>query len=239
MGTNPNRCSTFRFKQFEIVNSSSAMKVGTDGVLLGAWADTENPLRILDIGSGSGLITLMLAQRFPDARITGIEIDADAAGEAQMNAEKTPWHDRVDFICHDFCEWTCPEKFDLIVSNPPFFTNGLKSPDESRAVARHAASLSPSAILSHGSRMLAPDGTIAMIVPAESVDNLIFEAAMHRLNPVNVTSVTTRVGKPPRRALISFSTISGPVAHSILTISDNGTFTPEYRNLTRNFYLEF
>ena len=239
MGTNPNRCSTFRFKQFEIANSSSAMKVGTDGVLLGAWAYGENPQRILDIGSGSGVISLMLAQRFPEARITGIEIDNNATDEARMNASKTPWSTRVEFVCHDFCDWSSDEKFDLIVSNPPFFTNGLKSPDKSRATARHADILSPSAVLSRGADMLTPDGIIAMIVPADMVDNLIFEAAMHRLNAVNITSVTTRTGKPARRALISFSNLARPTVKTILTISDNAGFTPEYRHLTRDFYLEF
>lgn len=239
MGTNPNRCSTFRFKQFEIVNSLSAMKVGTDGVLLGAWADNDKTDRILDIGSGSGLISLMLAQRFPDARITGIEIDPQATAEARLNASNTAWQDRITFICNDFCEWSTDEKFDMIVSNPPFFTNGLKSPDSSRATARHAAGLSPASILDRASKMLDPDGVIAMIVPADMVDNLIFEATMHRLNPLKITNVTTRAGKPPRRALISFTPKACAVASSIFTISGADGFTPEYRDLTHEFYLEF
>lgn len=239
MGTNPNRSSTFRFKQFEIVNSLSAMKVGTDGVLLGAWADNDKTDRILDIGSGSGLISLMLAQRFPDARITGIEIDPQATAEARLNASNTAWQDRITFICNDFCEWSTDEKFDMIVSNPPFFTNGLKSPDSSRATARHAAGLSPASILDRASKMLDPDGVIAMIVPADMVDNLIFEAAMHRLNPLKITNVTTRAGKPPRRTLISFTPKSCAVVSSIFTISGADGFTPEYRDLTHEFYLEF
>lgn len=215
------------------------MKVGTDGVLLGAWANSVNPHKILDIGSGSGLIALMLAQRFPEAHITGIEIDPSATEEARMNAAKTPWSDRADFICHDFEDWITDEKFDLIVSNPPFFTNGLKSPDDSRATARHADTLSPSTILRRGAAMLNPDGVLAMIVPADSIGELTFNAILHRLNPQNITSVTTRTGKSPRRALVSFSLKALPPVTSVLTISDSNGFTPEYRNLTHDFYLEF
>lgn len=239
MGTNPNRCSTFRFKQFEIENSVSAMKVGTDGVLLGAWATADNPLSILDIGAGTGLISIMLAQRFGNAMITGIEIDSQAADEARENVLKSPWSDRITIGCCDFCRWDTNTKFDLIVSNPPFFTNGIKSPDISRASARHAAQLSPQSIVERGASLLTDNGILAMIIPIEIIEDLIFSATLNHLNPREITTVTTRVGKSPKRALISFICHPSQVQKNELIISDQNGFTSQYRNLTQDFYLQF
>ena len=239
MGTNPNRNSTFRFKQFEIDNSVSAMKVGTDGVLLGAWATADNPLSILDIGAGTGLISIMLAQRFTNATITGIEIDSAATQEAQKNVKASHWSDRITVECCDFCQWETSAKFDLIVSNPPFFTNGIKSPDSSRASARHAAQLSPKSIIEKGSSLLTDDGVLAMIIPTEMIDNLIFSATLNHLNTHEIMTVTTRIGKPAKRALISFSRQPSLLAKTELVISDQNGYTTQYRNLTKDFYLQF
>ncbi len=215
------------------------MKVGTDGVLLGAWVTADNPQSILDIGAGSGLISIMLAQRFDTSLITGIEIDHAAAEEAQSNVSASPWSDRITIECCDFCNWKSDAKFDLIVSNPPFFTNGIKSPDDSRASARHATLLSPQSIIEHSVRLLTDNGVLAMIVPAEIVDQLIFSATLHHLNPRKITTVTTRIGKPAKRALISFTCHTSQLQRSELFISDQSGFTPQYRNLTKDFYLQF
>lgn len=133
--------SSFKFKQFTIFHDKCAMKVGTDGVLLGAWAPADKAKRILDVGTGTGLIALQLAQRNPHARITAIEIDAAAAGQATENVSHSPWADRVEVICHDFRDYQPENRFDLIVSNPPYFIDALKCPDEQRCTARHAGNL--------------------------------------------------------------------------------------------------
>ena len=137
------REKVFRFKQFGVRHEKSAMKVGTDGVLLGAWTNAENAKKVLDIGTGTGLIALMIAQR-SKALITGIEIDEDAAEEAYENFVSSPWGDRLRVENSDFAVFSniCNEKYDVIVSNPPYFVDSLECPDEKRGKARHTSSLS-------------------------------------------------------------------------------------------------
>jgi tRNA1Val (adenine37-N6)-methyltransferase len=129
----------FKFKQFEIHQDRCAMKVGTDGVLLGAWAPGGK--RILDVGSGTGLISLMMAQRFPEAQVRGIDMDGEACEEAAENVAASPFADRVEIECCRLQDYHSEESFDAIVSNPPFFLNSLKNPDSKRTMARHTDSL--------------------------------------------------------------------------------------------------
>ena len=129
--------SYFRFKQFTIHQEKCAMKVGTDGCLLGAWVDLSQSQRILDVGCGSGLIAIMTAQRCTNVTITGIEIDNEAASQATENAESSPWAERIEIICEDFLKFTPEQQFDTIVSNPPYFSNSLKCPNDKRNKARH------------------------------------------------------------------------------------------------------
>ena len=124
--------SSFKFKQFTIFHDKCAMKVGTDGVLLGAWAPADKAKRILDVGTGTGLIALQLAQRNPHARITAIEIDALQPDKPQKMISHSPWADRVEIICHDFRDYQPENRFDLIVSNPPYFIDALKCPDRTK-----------------------------------------------------------------------------------------------------------
>ena len=147
----------FKFKHFEIHQDRCAMKVGTDGVLLGAWA--LGGKRILDIGSGTGLISLMMAQRYPEAQVVGIDLDAEACAEARENVAASPFADRVNIVDCRLQDYESLEKFDAIVSNPPFFLNSLKNPDSKRSMARHADSL-PFRELFRGVKLLLSDDEI-------------------------------------------------------------------------------
>lgn len=235
---NADRETVFRFKQFDVVNRQSAMKVGTDGVLLGAWAASAGN-SILDVGAGTGLIALMMAQRFPDAEVTAVEIDPVAVQEAAANFSASPWNQRLTAICADFTSWISPDrKFDAIVSNPPFFTAGLRALDSSRAAARHCDTLPLPVMFSQSYSMLAPEGVLSLILPQELDSEIEFMAVTAGLYPSRRCHVTTTPRKPAKRTLWEFSMADGPCRHSELSITDgNGAFTPEYISLTRDFYL--
>ena len=154
----------FRFKQFEILQDRCAMKVGTDGVLLGAWA--SGGTRILDIGCGTGLIALMMAQRFPAAQVVGIDIDEEACGQARENVTASPFGDRID-VAHCRLQDYSGEEFDAIVSNPPFFLNSLKNPDSKRAMARHADTLPFRDLWQGVKRLLSENGIFSVVLPSD------------------------------------------------------------------------
>lgn len=157
----------FQFKQFTVRHDKCAMKVGTDGVLLGAWAPVQNAKYILDVGAGSGLISLQLAQRNPWASITSIEIDPAAAAQAKENIQSSPWSDRMEVICSDFRDYHAENKFDLIVSNPPYFVDALKCPDNQRCMARHTSELNYELLFGHSTHLLSEQGIISVIIPSE------------------------------------------------------------------------
>ena len=153
----------FDFKQFSICQDQCAMKVGTDGVLLGAWADGGR--RILDIGTGTGIIALMMAQRFPDAAIDAIEIDHDACRQAAGNIAATPFADRIRIHECPIQHFQPTMRYDVIVSNPPYFINSMKNPDKKRATARHTDTLSPRDLFMAAEKMLDENGIFSIIIP--------------------------------------------------------------------------
>ena len=183
----------FRFKQFTVFQSECAMKVGTDGVLLGAWADTHNATRILDIGTGTGLLALMLAQRAPHAEITAIEIDPAAVEQAAANAQNSPWGNRIRIIGGDFGKHIFKEKFDLIVSNPPYFCNSLKNPDEKRKTARHDDTLTQETLAKGIAEIIAKNGTACVIYPTAEGESFIRTASSFALHQENRHPSATRV----------------------------------------------
>ena len=263
----------FTFKQFEIQQDRCAMKVGTDGVLLGAWA--EGGQRILDIGSGTGLISLMMAQRFPEAQVWGIDIDPDACMQARENVAASPFADRVGIACcalQDLSEEhllrgqeermemgngkvmkedeKMMEKseaakadgmlFDAIVSNPPFFVNGLKNPDSKRALARHSDSLPFSVLMRGVKRWLSDEGVFSAIVPAEVLDVFVSEAYCSGLSLISQCGVKTVERKQPKRYLLAFSKHRAGMVDKrteIMTDSD-GNRSEWYAKITEEFYLE-
>ncbi len=254
---NPDREKVFRFKRFEVKNHLSAMKVGTDGVLLGAWALSgktaspgsslpEEPHTILDVGCGTGLIALMMAQRFPAASISAVEIDRDAAAEATDNFRNSQWSERLSLTIGDFSTEFPPEynrRFDLIVSNPPFFTNGEISPEQSRLMARHEKSLTLETLIATSRRLLSPQGALCLILPADREDDLKFQAVSARMAITSLTRVTTVPSKPPRRILAELRDISAcdftSQAQHLSIHDGKGGFTVEYSRLVTDFYLHF
>ena len=208
-------------------------------MLLGAWVSIEGARRILDVGTGTGLIALQLAQRCPEARITAIEIDREAALQAKENVLRSPWPDRVAVECCDFTDFTSTKKFDLIVSNPPYFVDALRCPDAQRNLARHSDGLNYEVLFGHSAPLLNKDGQISVIIPYEA-EKLVADAAWKNgFSPIRHTDVYTKPGKPCRRQLLSFAMGTPKFGRDSLYIEDeNGHYTPEYVALTKEFYIK-
>ena len=231
----------FRFKQFAVSQSRAAMKVGTDGVLLGAWTRVgESDRRILDIGTGTGVIALMMAQRSVNARITAVEIDPPSADDARDNAAASPWGDRVEVVVCDIADYNPVERYDLILTNPPYFSESLLPPDRSRAAARHTDSLSFGTLADSAHRLLGDDGRLALILPTEGALRFRAEAVERGLYPQRMTEVwsTPRSGAIRLLAEYGRQPLPSPPVPDRIVIDDGG-FTAEYRALTKDFYLKF
>ena len=292
----------FRFKQFEVWHDKCAMKVGTDGVLLGAWcpigefrslgvrrvqefrgsgvqefrstseqaqsaSEPLPPIKVLDIGTGSGLIALMLAQRLSSLytlhpmpyTIHAIDIDAGAVEQSLFNFAQSPWAEHLQIFSSSLQSWYFPiadnptdsvAYYDLIVSNPPYFQASLKNPDQARATARHTDSLSYSELIQHAARLLAAHGTLALILPAEAEPEIIALAKEQELYPTHLTYVHSKPGKEAKRILIAFSHCGSPEnTRGILGYSDrlapshlyiesvSSPRSEEYQEMTKEFYL--
>lgn len=229
----------FTFRQFIVRDERCGMKVGTDGTLLGAWASHPSPSEVLDIGTGSGLVALMLAQRYPEAHIMAIDIDADAAEQAAENFQASPWGERLTSQTVSLQNYVPNHLFQLIVSNPPFFVDSLKNPDENRRLARHTDTLSFDALMERAAEMLTEDGVLAMVLPAEVEKKVLEIATRLDLFLLRVTRVCTKEGKPCKRILISFSRQENvAVADTLCLMGTDGAPRSEaYQQLTNEFYL--
>jgi tRNA1Val (adenine37-N6)-methyltransferase len=233
--------SGFRFKQFSVDHDRCAMKVGTDGVLLGAWADSGVQGPALDVGSGSGLIALMLAQR-GFSPVHAVETDADAYVQCAENFSRSNWAGSLSAFNIDYREFIPPDDitYRLIASNPPFFNNALRSPSPTRNSARHTDSLSWNDLAAKSADILAGDGTFCVIIPYDGAETFERTASMHGLHLSHRTIVIPREGKSPERALLRFSKSDAePLTDTLTILSQDGTYTPEYRKLTAEFYLKF
>ena len=229
----------FAFKQFIVRHDRCAMKVGTDGVLLGAWTDLSHSRRILDIGTGTGLIALMLAQRCMDARITAIDLDSAAVEQAQENIQASPWKDRIEALQQDICTYHPNGTFDTIVSNPPYFIDSLKCPDGQRNTARHTDTLDADRLIGKVSELLTSDGRFSIILPAEQTEDLIRVAGEKGLHPSRQTWVITRPGLSPKRILMEFRKIPVTLQPDELVIElERHVYSEEYIALTKEFYLK-
>lgn len=214
------------------------MKVGTDGTLLGAWASVSNrekPLLILDVGTGTGLIALMMAQRFPEARVVGIDIDADAVLQAQENVATSPFADRVDILHQDFADTVrnSDKPWQAIVCNPPFFTQSLPCPDDKRTMARHDETLSYRTLATNAWQLLSDDGELSVIVPADQQSRMDAEASLAGFFKSRVCMVKTSSAKPPKRVLLAYKKHPAMLQRQELTIGST-----EYHELTKDFYHE-
>jgi len=192
----------FAFKRFTVRQERCAMKVGTDGCLLGAWA--HGGQRILDVGTGTGVISLMMAQRFPQAVVTALDIDADAVSQARQNVVDSSFNCQITLHETDYLSFSGDAPYDAIVSNPPFFVQSLPSPDEQRTLARHTTSLTYEALMQQSFRLLADDGELSVIVPFDCRSRMESAAALAGFQLSRVCAVRTTPIKPPRRFLLAF-----------------------------------
>lgn len=232
----------FTFKQFVIRQDQTAMKAGTDGVLLGAWCDINGACNILDIGTGTGLIALMCAQRSLDAIVDAIEIDPDASCQARQNIMDSKFRDRISVVNTDFRNYyaNSNQKFSHIVSNPPFFTETLGCRDQKRQLARHTLSLPFVELVRGVASMLDKGGKFSVIIPWSEKLDFVRLCALNGLHLYRKTAVVSRDGNDPIRAMLSFSNVLLPLTQNQLIIRDaNGNYTTCYKQLTSEFYLKF
>ena len=236
----------FQFKQFTIWHDRCAMKVGTDGVLAGALAPIIGVQRILDVGTGSGLIALMLAQRCPEAQIIAIEIDDDAATQAADNFSNSNWSERIHLVHGDFNDYASETKFDLIMSNPPYFTDALRNPDLQRSVARHNETLNYHQLFHHARQLLNIGGDCCLIIPAEAESYVNENAYQNHFFPKKVIRIYTKIGKPCRRIFVTYwmgneYDLSYPYhceEQSLCLMNADGSYSDEYKQLTDEFYIK-
>lgn len=233
----------FRFKQFEIQQDQCAMKVGTDGVILGAWADVSKSCRALDVGTGTGLLALMLAQRNPGLQIDAIEIERNSAQQAASNCRRSKFADRITVYNTSFSEF-CKDQpgntYDLIICNPPFFSDSYRASGEARSLARHDDTLTITEILEGSGKLLKETGVISLILPAETAEAAITHATEFGLYPGRELQVKPTLLKDVKRTCIEFGYCISARASEMLVIEEAGRhrYSEAYRSLTKEFYLE-
>lgn len=229
----------FRFKQFSLQQDRCALKVGTDAVVLGAWADVDGA-RILDIGTGSGVLALMAAQRNPVARIDGVEIDEPSAGQAAENAAASPWAARVRMHRMDVRRMRSSEPYDRILCNPPFYAGEMGSADVRTGLAKHDGGLTFTELLEVTARLLAPTGRSACIIPLNREADLCTIAAGHGLFPARRCVLHYLEGRPPKRVLLELVHGPSPLRTEELLVEHRpGRFSDAYRALLAPFLLRF
>lgn len=233
----------FHFKHFAVRHELSAMKVGVDAVLLGAWVNINGCQKVLDVGTGCGVIALSVAQRCAEAEIIAIDVHNPSVIEASANFEASAWSSRLHAIDADFSKWIIDAiDFDLIVSNPPFFDSGVNADKNDRLKARHISELSPSSLLISGSKHLTKNGRIALICPAWDCDVLLNAADIAGLHLQRSMLVHSRQGAAPKRILAEFGIQKpqmGPKQSNITIEISPNEYTTEYKELTHDFYLRF
>jgi tRNA1Val (adenine37-N6)-methyltransferase len=235
--------SKFQFKQFSVQQDRCAMKIGTDGVLLGTWAPIEqNPFSVLDIGTGTGIIALMLAQRSAAQQIDALEIDENAYEQATANFENSPWNDRL-FCFHagldEFMEEP-EDEYDLIVSNPPFYAEDYKTNNEQRDLARFQDALPFEDLIEAADLLLSENGILAVIIPFKEEERFMAIAKEFELYPIKITRVKGTPTTEIKRSLLAFKRYELPALDSDELIIETARhqYTPEYIELTKEFYLK-
>lgn len=229
----------FQFKQFTIQQGQTAMKVGTDGVLLGAWARLPDAASLLDIGTGTGLIALMAAQRTQHACIDAVEINPEAYRQACDNAAASPWAHRISLHLISVFDYHPEHPFDCILCNPPFYLHSTPAPDRSRTTARHCQEFTHTDLLQAARRLLKEQGRLNLILPTEEAEILLAAAPAYSAYPSRITRVKPTPHKPPKRYLMefAFSPVSAPEMREITIEYARHQYSPEYRELTQSFYL--
>lgn len=232
--------NSFQFKQFTIEQSLCAMKVGTDGVLIGAWTSVPNG-NVLDVGCGSGLISLMLAQRNQKCKIDAIDIEEGAFNQTKINIENSPFKTQIVTYWSSFQNFQPDKKYELIISNPPFFVNSYQSEKSTKMIARHTDELPFEDFIFKTVELLQPNGILSIVLPTIQAELFINLSKKNELYLNRICSVQPNFEKAPKRVLMEFSLNQSTPQKEQLTIETNQRhhYTKEYRNLTKDFYLKF
>ena len=232
--------SLFRFKHFEVEQADCAMRINTDGVLLGAIVAHAQPYHILDIGTGTGVIAMMLAQRFSQARVTAVEIDGPAALRAASNFEGSTFAGRLQVRHSDIKSYHSDDRFDLIVSNPPYFVNDLKNPEHRKGIARHAGDDFFDGLLRKVAAILSEKGKFWVILPTKQAQVLATNAVLFKLFPHKIIHVHSDASKGEFRQIICFGFDNEPlVQENFYIYLAAGIYTDAYKTLLKDFFLAF
>lgn len=233
---------SFKFKQFSVEDEGCTMKVGTDSVLLGSWVNTRDTNNILDIGTGCGIIALMLAQRSPKAQIDAVEVDRKSCTTARENVKQTPWSKRIKIVNSSFQKYhqRVEHTYDLIVSNPPYFENSLKPKSERKKLSKHNDSLGYDELLHGAKKLMSRHSRLAVILPYDQSKNFKEKALFDGLFCNIEVAIVTKTGSSPNRCLMEFMSKRVTTNWSELTIRNkDGSFSNAYKRLTGAFYLDF
>lgn len=229
----------FRFKQFLVADDRSTQKVCTDSVLLGAWAKLPSTGRILDVGTGCGVIALQCAQR-SGCQVVGIDIHEPSVQQAAENFNNSPWPNRLDALCIALQEYYPGDVFDKVISNPPYFSDSLKSPFALRNTTRHDEELSLADLFQHSARLLKPGGSLSVCLPSALYERALTLASINGFYPHSVLNVRGREDNNPYLVMLSFETTPCLLIFDNLSIRNReGNYTEAYQILTREFYLDF
>ena len=231
----------FHFQEFSIIQEVSSMKVGTDSVILGAWTPAYEPQRILDIGAGTGILSLMMAQRFPTASIHSIEIDPETAEECKQNITLSPWKERISVFQMDIRNFSASNSYDLILSNPPFFSEDTHSPNQKRSLARASHSLPFAQLLNCVNKFLSPQGNFSVVIPYKEETSFLQEATYYSLYPLQKLYLKGTPSSPIKRSflLLSHQQVTQILIKLLIVEKERHQYTEEYQELTKNFYLKF
>lgn len=230
--------SDFHFQKFSVRHAKSAMKVGIDSMLLGGWAPFKNPKTILDIGTGCGLLSLMMAQRFPGVEIMGVEMDPVACEETEGNFTRSPWSDRLKTIQGNALDLSgkFPGRFDAIISNPPFFTESLRSQDQRKNTARHQESLSTTTLLQLADKLLNSCGTMALILPHDHLAHIRADLESVDLFIDHLVHVRPLITRTPHRIMLYLSRVSARTIEDELVIGPPHQRSEDFLRITNPFY---
>lgn len=232
----------FKFKQFEVDDSLCAMKIGTDAVLLGAWTNCIGAKKILDIGTGSGLLALMMAQK-SNAEITAIDIEENACKQAHINFENSKWKNRINLkhISLQNFSAECTDKFDVIISNPPYFKNSLKPEKINRTIARHTDTLNIGELMSCSAKLMHAESTCNIIFPTDHIKELMQEASRNNMYLVRICEIQPNAEKKANRVMMRFSLTPKNLIQEkiVIELDKRHHYTNEYILLTKDFYLKF